>query len=72
MDSSRILNTYAADGTKLRSVYKTNAATLLFPIGNLCEQEQVEYATRTIDYCFGMHRTFAETSDMRNTDWSKF
>ena len=51
MDSSRIVNTYAADGTKLRSVYKTNAATLMFPLGHQCEQEYIDYLERTIDYC---------------------
>ena len=51
MDSSRIVNTYAADGTKLRSVYKTNAATLMFPLGHQCEQEHIDYLERTVDYC---------------------
>ena len=54
MDSSRIVNTYLADGTKLRSVYKTNAATLMFPLGHQCEQEHIDYLERTVDYCGGV------------------
>ena len=51
MDSSRIINTYAADGTKVRTVYRTNAATLMFPLGHQCEQEHIDYLERTVDYC---------------------